>query len=263
MDIRKCTGLAGEPRDYYLYPKAEPPYEPSDYIEEVLLDRFRYHSGEGDMWPMTWAKDGCTYCGAGDNKGCPTNIWRLKTMRYAPEALTNTGNWSMDMINGEPADLRKYMKDERIEGVKPSGLLDIDGKLYLGMEAQNYGDNPYFGRQHNLYGWILRSDNGGKTFDAAATETEFFTGRLASCHFLQFGRGYEGARDEYVYAYFPYDEEDGQSYWENNDALLLGRAPKEQILVRRPGNFSALRIPANRIGTGMKKKRNLFSAIEK
>lgn len=83
MDIKNGTGLAGEPRDYYLYPKAEPPYERSDYIEEVLLDRFRYHSGEGDMWPMTWAKDGCTYCGAGDNKGCPTNIWRLKTMRYA------------------------------------------------------------------------------------------------------------------------------------------------------------------------------------
>ena len=41
MDIRKCTGLAGEPRDYYLYPKAEPPFERSDYIEEVLLDRFR------------------------------------------------------------------------------------------------------------------------------------------------------------------------------------------------------------------------------
>ena len=95
MDIKKCTGLAGEPRDYYLYPKAEPPYEQSDYIEEVLLDRFRYHSGEGDMWPMTWAKDGCMYCGAGDNKGCPTNIWKLTTMRYAPEALTNTGNWSM------------------------------------------------------------------------------------------------------------------------------------------------------------------------
>ncbi len=103
----------------------------------------------------------------------------------------------------KPADLKKYMKDERIQGVKPSGLLDIDGKLYLSMEAQNYGDNPYFGRQHNLYGWILRSDNGGKTFDAAATETEFFTGRLAFLSIsLQFGRGYEGARDEYVYCLF-------------------------------------------------------------
>ena len=53
MDIKKCTGLAGENRDYYLYPKAEPPFERSDYIEEVLLDSFRYHSGEGDMWPLT------------------------------------------------------------------------------------------------------------------------------------------------------------------------------------------------------------------
>lgn len=66
------------------------------------------------------------------------------------------------------------------------------------MEAQNYGDNPLFGRQHNLYGWIMVSENEGKTFDAAVTDTEFFTGRLASCHFLQFGRGYEGARDGYV-----------------------------------------------------------------
>ena len=71
------------------------------------------------------------------------------------------------MINREPADLKKYMKDERIQGVKPSGILDIDGKLYLSMEAQNYGDNPLFGRQHNLYGWIMVSENEGKTFDAA------------------------------------------------------------------------------------------------
>ena len=105
------------------------------------------------------------YCGAGDNKGCPTNIWKIRTMRYAPEALTNSGNWTIDMINGEPADLRKYMKDERIQGVKPSGILDIDGKLYLSMEAQNYGDNPLFGRQHNLYGWIMVSENEGKTFE--------------------------------------------------------------------------------------------------
>ena len=184
------------------------------------------------------------YCGAGDNKGCPTNIWKIRTMRYAPEALTNSGNWTIDMINGEPADLKKYMKDERLQGVKPSGILDIDGKLYLSMEAQNYGDNPLFGRQHNLYGWIMVSENEGKTFDAAVTDTEFFTGRLASCHFLQFGRGYEGARDGYVYAYFPYDEEDGQSYWENNDAILLGRVPKDEILVREAWEFFCSEDPA-------------------
>ena len=45
MDIKKCTGVAGEPRKPYLYPPAEPPSEPSDYTEKGLLDRFRYHSG--------------------------------------------------------------------------------------------------------------------------------------------------------------------------------------------------------------------------
>ena len=62
---KKCTGLNGENRDYFLYPQAIPPQEPSDYIQEVLFDAYRYHSGEGDMWPITWGADDCLYCGAG------------------------------------------------------------------------------------------------------------------------------------------------------------------------------------------------------
>ena len=239
MLTKKCTGLNGENRDYYLYPEAIPPYEASDYIQDVLFDAYRYHSGEGDMWPITWAQDDNLYCGAGDNKGCPMNLWRVSTLRFAPSALTNTGQWSVDMINPEPVPLSSLNGRGEISGIKPAGLLDIGGVLYLSVEAQNYGDNPFFGRQHNLFGWIVRSTDGGKTFDPAATAQDFFTGRLASCHFLQFGRGYSGARDGYVYAYFPCDLEDGQSYWENNDALLLGRVPKERLLERDAWEFYA------------------------
>lgn len=238
MKIRKCTGLRGETRDYILYDKAIPPFDTSEYIAEVLPDAFRYHSGEGDMWPITWAKDDCLYCGAGDNKGCSSNIWRVKTFRFAPEQLTNTGQWSIDMINPDPADIREVMTDPALSGIKPAGILDIDGVLYLSMEGQNYGDNPLFGRQHNLYGWIMRSTDGGMHFERV-TERRFFEGRLSSCHFLQFGRGYEGARDGYVYAYFPCDLEDGQSYWENNDALLLGRVPRDRICERDAWEFYA------------------------
>ena len=49
MELKSCTGINGEKRDYILYPKAIPPYEQSDYITDVLFDTFRYHSGEGDM----------------------------------------------------------------------------------------------------------------------------------------------------------------------------------------------------------------------
>ena len=50
MLTKQCTGLHGEKRDYYLYPKAIPPFEMSDFIQNVLFDTYRYHSGEGDMW---------------------------------------------------------------------------------------------------------------------------------------------------------------------------------------------------------------------
>lgn len=176
------------------------------------------------------------YGGAGDNRGCPMNIWRIKTLRFLPEKLTCTGHWCMDVINEKPVDLNKYCTPAA-PYVKPSGLLDIGGTLYLSIEAQNYGDNPYFCRQRNLHGWIVRSTDAGRSFDPETTPRDFFRGRLSSCHFLQFGRGYSGARDSYVYAYFPCDLEDGGSYWENNDALLLGRVPKEKLTVRDSWEF--------------------------
>lgn len=234
--IRK-KGFKGECRDYYKYPKAIPPHEPSDYIKQVRLDRFRYHCGEGDMWPQTWGADDMIYCGAGDNHGCTMNLWMLKTFRFRPERLTNTADWGIEMINPSPVSPEQMARQAEIKGMKPSGLLDIGGTLYLSVEAQNYGDNPFFNRQRNLRGWILRSADGGRHFEDAGMERPFFEGRLSSCHFLQFGKGYEGARDGYVYAYFPYDAEDGNSYWENNDALLLGRVKKEQLQNRAAWEF--------------------------
>lgn len=245
MEIKSCTGFDGESRDYILYPKAIPPFERSQLIEEVLPDRFRYHCAEGDMWPLTWGEDDVIYAGAGDNRGCPMNLWKVTTKtsfwnptgRVEPGVRTNSGSWMLDLINPEPVDVAKYCTDPRAPYIKPSGLLDIGGTLYFAVEAQNYGENPLFSRQRNYHGWIVTSTDGGKSFDGGATPSNFFTGRLSSCHFLQFGRGYRGARDGYVYAYFPCDLDDGGSYWENNDALLLGRVPKEQILNRGAWTF--------------------------
>lgn len=245
MIIKKCRGLDGDVRDYYLYNKAIPPYEKSDYIKEVLLDKFRYHCGEGDMWPLTWAENDEIYAGAGDNKGCPMNLWKISTLKnywnqsgkVLPDVLSNSGSWTAEMINGNPVNIEKYCTHPEAPFIKPAGILDVEGVLYLAVEAQNYGDNPLFNRQRNHHGWIVTSDDGGKTFNQEATSSHFFEGKLYSCHFLQFGRGYRGARDSYVYAYFPYDRENGRSYWENNDALLLGRVPKDRILERGQWEF--------------------------
>lgn len=50
----------------------------------------------------------------------------------------------MDTVNEQPVDLKKYCMNPMAPYVKPSGILDIGGCLYLSVEAQNYGDNPYF-----------------------------------------------------------------------------------------------------------------------
>ena len=100
----------------------------------------------------------------------------------------------------------------------------------------NYGDDPAFTRQRNIHGWIITSRDYGTTWDVEATPVDFFTGRLSSAHFLQFGKAYAGARDDFVYAYFPAGE-DGNSYWENGDGILLGRVPRHRMLERKAWDF--------------------------
>ena len=136
----------------------------------------------------------------------------------------------------DPAIYCQGPKVDKKRGVKPAGLLSIAGIIYMAVELHNYGDNPDFNRQHNINSWIITSSDYGKSWNKEATELDFFTGRLASPHFLQFGEDYKGSRDEFVYAYFP-AAEDGNSYWCNGDFLLLGRVNKEKLLERGAWQF--------------------------
>jgi len=43
-----------------------PPYPKSDLIAAVRFSKCRFHKGDGDMWPITWADDDNLYGGAGD-----------------------------------------------------------------------------------------------------------------------------------------------------------------------------------------------------
>lgn len=245
MDLIVNQELDGTRRDYIDYGPAVPPQEESDYIVQVKWDRYRYHCAEGDMWPQTWGLDGNLYAAAGDNKGSPMNFWKVSSygawsdsQRLDPAKLTNTNDWTLDLVDELPVDPKVYCTNPKAPSVKPAGLLDVDGTLYFAVQAQNYGEEPTFNRQRNLHGWMITSQDYGHSWNREATPTDFFTGRLASCHFLQFGRGYQGALDGYVYAYFPCGE-DGASYWENGDGMLLGRVPKEEILRREAWSFYA------------------------
>jgi hypothetical protein len=214
-----------------------PAYPKSELIAGVEFDRFRPHKGDGDMWPVTWAADDNLYGGAGDNCGSPMNFWRI-------EGDPNggwPGCWAVRLflVDNLPVDPKKYCRippADAKNGVKPAGLLSLDGVLYFAVEAMNYGEDPAFNRQRNVHGWIVTSRDFGRTWDLGATPTDFFEGRLSSCHFVQYGRDCAGARDEFVYAVFPAGD-DGKSYWENGDLILLGRVPRQRVLDRAAWEF--------------------------
>ena len=213
----------------------------SDYIISARFHCNRWLNGLGDMWPITWAADDNLYAGAGDNdpsariKGLagpmwsPMNFWRINEKK-TPELVDN---W--------PIDPRIYCQKPQVDpknGIKPAGLLSVNGTLYFAVENMNYGENPVFNRQRNVNAWIITSVDYGRSWNRDATTQNFFTGRLSSPHFIQFGRDYAGSRDEYVYATVP-GADDGNSYWCNGDYLLLGRVHKDAILRRDRWEFYA------------------------
>ncbi len=217
-----------------------PSYQPSQLILSAAADPIRIHKGDGDMWPLTWAADGNLYGAAGDNMDSPLNFWKIT----GDPSKFHSWGVSLWNVNNLPVDPAVYCQRPHVhsqKGVKPAGLLSLDGVIYLAAELHNYGEDPSFRRQQNISSWIITTTDFGRTWNLDATPQDFFSGRLASPHFIQFGQEYAGARDEYVYATFPSAEEGGEanspSYWCNGDFLLLGRVPKDQILRRAAWEF--------------------------
>jgi len=206
----------------------------------VRFDERRYHQGSGDMWPLTWASDGNLYGGAGDNRRSPMNFWRILDEPRLDHPCYES-DWIVDLVDNMPLDPAIYCTDPRVDtamGIKPAGLIDLDGTLYFAVETQNYGTDPAFNRQTNIHGWIITTSDYGRTWNREATEqTAFFSGRVASCHFLQYGQANRLSPDGHVYAYFPGASDDGNSYWENGDYMLLGRVAPESILDRSAWRF--------------------------
>ena len=81
-----------------------------------------------------------------------------------------------------------------------------------------------------LYLWARNAGNSqlawsadhGKTWEWCDWK---FTTSFGCPTFLQFGKNYAGARDEYVYIY----SQDSDSAYQRADRMVLARVPKDQI----------------------------------
>ena len=169
-----------------------------------------------DNWPITWADDDCLYTAYGDGWGFEPPAPRRLSMGTAK-------------VLGDPPDVQGVNIPSNAEctgdgpsGRKASGMLMVDGVLYMWVRNANRKG------QHSHLGW---STDHAKTWTWADWQFEEF----GYCTFLNFGRNYEGARDEYVYVY----SHDDPSAYVGADRMILARVPKDKIAQRAAYAFFA------------------------
>ncbi len=185
------------------------PYPPSPVIRSIEwapAETIVRRAKGSDNWPMTWGDDDALYAAYGDGSGFAERGEKLSL--------------GLARITGGPSEfvgenLRSPSAEQRGDGPrgrKASGMLMVDGTLYL--LARNAGNAQV--------AWS--TDRGARWRWADWKFAESF-----GCPtFLNFGRNYEGARDDFVYVY----SHDAGSAYEAADRMVLARVRKDRVRER-------------------------------
>ncbi len=165
-----------------------------------------------DNWPTTWADDDQQYTAYGDGYGFAPHTEEKLSLGFA-------------RIVGPPTQFRgvniRSETGERLgpgaQGAKASGMLMVDGILYM---------------------WVRNTGNAQLAWstDYAASwrwSDWKFTSGMGCPTFLNFGKNYAGARDDYVYVYSP----DADDAYTPATHLTLARVPRTQIRSREGCEF--------------------------
>lgn len=193
---------------------AEPPYPPSPIIKSVTFDPVssivRKAVGS-DNWPITWADDGHMYTSYGDGWGFEPRTEKKLSQGFA-RIVGPATDFRGENVRSETGET----VGDGARGPKASGMLMVDGVLYM---------------------WVRNTDNSQITWSSDHAKTwEWgfkFTTDFGCPTLLNFGRNYEGARDDYVYTY----SQDGPSAYEAYDRVVLARVPKDRIRDRSAYDF--------------------------
>jgi len=189
---------------------------------EWMSDRIPYpdEAVTGDTYPMTWATDGDIYTSSGDP------LWG-----ETPSGL------DIEKFRGGPTDYRitkvNSMNDYLGwcgDGPKPSGMICVDGILYLAVQNSRRCQRPPHSlvSQHGSDAQIVYSCNQGLFWVPALAniaEPMFPGHKFGGPAFINFGKDNAGARDSFVYAV-------SSDQFDNGSNLRLGRAPADSLMRR-------------------------------
>jgi len=201
-----------------------PPYPPSPVIKAVewapagtIVRRCHKKGRDGsDNWPITWADDGELYTAYGDGWGFDPGVPEKLSMGFA-------------RVTGSPPDFvgtnvrsDAERKGPGRSGKKVSGMLMVDGVLYAWVRNANEDG------EHCQLAW---SRDHGRSWTWSDWRFEEF----GYCTFLNLGRNYAGARDDYVYVY----SHDDPSAYCAADRMVLARVPRDAVTQRDAYEFFA------------------------
>jgi hypothetical protein len=211
-----------------LEPEADPPHPPSPVILDIEWaprGQITYVADDSDNWPMTWADDGNLYTAYGDGWGFEPYISGDGTHPRSLKLSLGFGK-----VVGDPDDFQginiRSTTGERTgngrRGKKASGLLMVDGVLYMLVR------NADLQGQQCTLAW---SEDRATSW----TWVDWRFEELGYCVFLNFGRDYSGARDDYVYMYSP----DTPDAYHETDDVVLARVPRQDIVRKEAYEFFA------------------------
>jgi len=171
-------------------------------------------ASESDNWPITWSGNDHQYTAFGDGKGFRT----FNTTRASLGVARIEG--SKD--NYSAFDIFKTGEKSDGWSGKSLGILALGTELYMFRNGTKGGQSAF--QQTEMY----HSTDNGFSWDFTGVRwlRSEFSGNsgIYSPTFLQFGKGYSGARDYYVYIY-------------------ANEIASESWNVQRPGRISLFRVP--------------------
>ena len=211
------------------------PYPDSEVIEGFELDwssHYRAADGSGD-WGITWADDDHQYTAWGNGGGFGgSNVDGRVMLGFARIEGDVDNQKAYNVWGGANAENPAEF------GGKAYSLLSIDGTLY----TWRCGDAD--GATSLDFQELYRSTNYSATWRSTGVKftQDSFEGDDAGFYcpvFLQYGKDYEGARDDYVYIYAPEIQQTESLYPQVPGEIALMRAPKTRINVRSAYEFYA------------------------
>lgn len=147
---------------------------------------------DGDLWPSCWSDDDALYAANGDGAGFGSEVSDIVMNRI-------DGSPASDDLTGEAlatGDALGQVWSGDGFTRKPTGMLCVDGTLYLAVQdlAADFNAAPA--------ATIARSDDRGKTWTWDTTAPMFGDGVFTTIWFADYGKDAERRPDdEYVYAY--------------------------------------------------------------